>query len=344
LCCSRKQLHVWTYDGWAWPDTLNSDCGPETIAASCKNRWLAESFIAQYARSLLLPTYFSTPAESEDSPLLNARVFLLAFSNDGHQLLRILLWLCHLGQELLDRLHPFGRFHRQPVDVPLGALEEVRHERQRIQVLGKAVRTQQGLWVVAEDIIDENDTSLGRGVSRDICSRLRCQYFRRPELVLKKSRGAKECYSQTSTPPIFSTGTFWFVPTGVLVQHALLISAIFRRMSSILLWCVEWEEESLAWRGSRIYISLALRLLDLQCFTLIFPSWVLLGAIQDPLWTPPCRTFMQGRHKLSFLRSLTPVGAVAGRVIGSPSRERQVAASCLSSCSYPAFGRSPRWG
>lgn len=118
----------------------------------------------------------------------------------------------------------------------------------------------------------------------------------------------------------------------------------FRRMSSILLWCVEWEEESLAWRGSRIYISLALRLLDLQCFTLIFPSWVLLGAIQDPLWTPPCRTFMQGRHKLSFLRSLTPVGAVAGRVIGSPSRERQVAASCLSSCSYPAFGRSPRWG
>lgn len=45
----------------------------------------------------------------------------------------------------------------------------------------------------------------------------------------------------------------------------------FRRMSSILLWCVEWEEESLAWRGSRIYISLALRLLDLQCFTLIFP-------------------------------------------------------------------------
>lgn len=115
-----------------------------------------------------MKTHLSTPAQPEDSPFLDTGKLGLGLG-DGSLDLGDHFWRsgvvdkeCTKGSLLLLGVR------RDPGVVGVYALQVVRHQSYSIELLGQAIGALEGLRIKSEDVVDDKDSVLGRGVASNI--------------------------------------------------------------------------------------------------------------------------------------------------------------------------------
>lgn len=113
-------------------------------------------------------THLSTPAHPQDSPFLDTGELGLGLG-DGS---------LDLGDHFkrrrgVDKERAKGSLfllgiRRDPRVVGIYALQVVRHQSYGIELLGQAIGTLECLRIESEDVVDDNDSILGRGVASNI--------------------------------------------------------------------------------------------------------------------------------------------------------------------------------